>query len=81
MTNVQRRGAMVSSGRMLNNIVCVFTISNEITERVLNSLNTMLMNITSEDNELILREETAIIGAVRMDIRKCIAGLEASMKC
>ena len=80
MTNVQRRGAPVSSGRMLNSIVCVFTISNEITDRVLNSLNTMLMNITSEDNGVIMQEELEIIAAIRSDIKKCISGLETSLR-
>jgi hypothetical protein len=79
MSNVQRRGALISAGRMLNDIVCVFTISNEITDRVLNNLNAMLMNITSSDNIEIVREETAIIAMLKEDIRRCVTALEASV--
>jgi hypothetical protein len=81
MTLTQRRGTLISSGRMLNNIVCVFTISNEITDRVLNSLNTMLMNMASgSDNMDVLREETTIIGLLRDDITRCVTALESSLR-
>lgn len=81
MTNTQRRGALISAGRMLNNIVCVFTIGNEITDRVLNTLNTMLMNMSqSLDNLDVLREEQAVIKMLEDDIKRCVVGLESSLK-
>lgn len=79
MTAGQQRGALISVGRMLNNIVCVFTVGNEIADRVLDKLNALLMSISTNTLLTILREECSIIAMLREDIKRCIEGLEASL--
>lgn len=76
MNNTQRKSTVVICGRIVNMVVCVFAVSDTITNKVLHELNSCLMRIDgSSDIQTASSLEIEILDMLLSDIHSKISGI------
>lgn len=77
MTNTRRRSSVVIAGRMINNIVCTFAVSDVVTNNTLHDLNALLMRLDTHEDVLSASSlENSILHMLEIEIKTKITDLD-----
>lgn len=77
MTNTKCRTSVVIAGRMINNIVCTFAVSDVLTNRTLHDLNAVLMRLdTFDDVQSAHSMENDILHSIEHEIHGKVQELD-----
>lgn len=81
MNNTQRKSTVVICGRIINMLVCVFAVSDTLTNKVMHELNSCLMRLDgAQDVQAASSLELEIIDMLARDIGSKIAGIVSEIE-
>ena len=81
MTNAKRRASVVVVGRIINNLVCAFAVSDQLTNKTLHDLNAVLMRLDKQEDVMAAYSlEHDILKGMEEEIVKKISDLEREIQ-